>query len=120
MVDLYGPNNRFGWNLNEVIGAQIVSVPMRISDAHAWSFFTHVMVWLIAIFVAMMVLLNLLLHFVIIKPVRGISTLATEVSMGNMGAPEVVVRGRDEISQLAESFNRMRRSLANAMKMLGE
>ena len=120
MVDLYGPNNRFGWNLNEVIGAQIVSVPMRISDAHAWSFFTHVMVWLIAIFVAMMVLLNLLLHFVMIKPVRGISTLATEVSMGNMGAPEVVVRGRDEISQLAESFNRMRRSLANAMKMLGE
>ena len=35
-------------------------------------------------------------------------------------APEVVVRGRDEISQLAESFNRMRRSLANAMKMLGD
>jgi HAMP domain-containing protein len=28
------------------------------------------------------------------------------------------VRGRDEIASLAESFNRMRRSLANAMKLL--
>jgi len=120
MVDLYGPNNGFGWNLNEVIGAQIVNVPMRIAHAHAWRRFTHVMVELIAIFVAMMVLLNLLLHFVIIKPVCGISTLATEVSMGNMDRPEMVVRGRDEISRLAESFNRMRRSLANAMKMLGD
>ena len=120
MVDLYGANNGFGWKLNEVIGAQIVSVPMRVPQVQAWKLFTQVMLGSIAIFATMMVLLNLLLHFVIIKPVRGIATLATEVSMGNMDAPEVVVRGRDEISRLAESFNRMRRSLANALKMLGE
>jgi len=30
MVDKYGPANGFGWNLNEVIGAQIVSVPMAL------------------------------------------------------------------------------------------
>ena len=35
-----------------------------------------------------------------------------------MDAPETVIQGRDEISKLAEAFNRMRRSLANAMKML--
>ena len=28
MVDLYGNGNGFGWTLNDVIGAQIVSVPM--------------------------------------------------------------------------------------------
>ena len=32
MVKLYGPNNGFGWKLNEVIGAQIVSVPMDAAD----------------------------------------------------------------------------------------
>ena len=68
----------------------------------------------------MMVLLNVLLQIMIIRPVRRISAGANEVSMGNMDAPEVVVRGKDEIASLAASFNRMRRSLANALKMLGE
>ena len=63
-------------------------------------------------------MLNLLLHFVIVKPVRRISAIASEVSLGNMDAPEFTVRGRDEIASLSESFNRMRRSLANAMKLL--
>ena len=66
----------------------------------------------------MIVLLNLLLHYVIIRPVRRISATASEVSLGNMDAPEFAVRGRDEIASLAASFNRMRRSLANAMKLL--
>ena len=28
MVDKYGPANGFGWQMNEVVGAQIVSVPL--------------------------------------------------------------------------------------------
>ena len=31
MVDLYGNSNGFGWQLNDVIGAQIVSVPMSVA-----------------------------------------------------------------------------------------
>lgn len=120
MIDLYGPKNGFGWKLNEVIGAQIVSVPMSVPNTQAWNMFIRVMVTLITIFVTMMILLNFLLHFVIIKPVRLISSQATEVSMGHMDAPEIPVTGRDEISSLAEAFNRMRRSLANALKLLGE
>lgn len=120
MIDLYGPNNGFGWKLNEVIGAQIISVPMSVPNAQAQKTFLRVMGGLAGVFLAVMLLLNLLLHFVIIKPVRVISAQATEVSMGNMDAPEVAVNGRDEIASLAESFNRMRRSLANALKMLGE
>ena len=120
MIDLYGPHNGFGWKMNEVIGAQIVSVPMSVPFDRANRTFVSVMAGLAAVFVVMIVLLNLLLHFVIIRPVREISARATEVSLGNMDAPEVVVRGKDEIASLAESFNRMRRSLANALKMLGE
>ena len=62
--------------------------------------------------------MNLLLQFVIIRPVRRIAASANEVSLGNMDAPEITVRGSDEISVLGEAFNRMRRSLANALKML--
>ena len=73
---------------------------------------------LVAVFAVTIVLLNLLLHFVIVKPIRRMSAIASEVSLGNMAAPEFEERGRDEIASLAGSFNRMRRSLANAMKLL--
>jgi len=35
MVKIYGTANGFGWKLNEVIGAQIVSVPAKLADASA-------------------------------------------------------------------------------------
>jgi len=120
MVDLYGSKNGFGWKLGEVLGAQIVSVPMSVPFAEARKTFTHLMLGLGAVFAVMMVLLNLLLHFVIIKPVAAISAQAMAVSLGNMDAPDLVVKTRDEIGSLAESFNRMRRSLSSAMKILNE
>jgi HAMP domain-containing protein len=46
------------------------------------------------------------------------SAIAGEVSLGNTDAPEFAETGRDEIGSLAQSFNRMRRSLTNAMQML--
>jgi protein-histidine pros-kinase len=48
------------------------------------------------------------------------SSIAHEVSMGKLNVEEYVPRGKDEIASLAESFNRMRRSLFNAMNMLDE
>jgi protein-histidine pros-kinase len=120
MIDLYGPDHGFNWKLNEVLGAQIVSVPMRVPFERAQQTFLTVMAGLVAVFVVMLILLNILLHTVIIRPVRRIADGANEVSLGNMDAPEVIVRGKDEIASLAASFNRMRRSLANALKLLGE
>ena len=119
MIDLYGPANGFGWKLNEVIGAQIISVPTAVADQRANKLLTVYLSGLVGIFAVMMLLVNLLLHYVIVQPVRRISAAASDVSMGNMEAPEVEVKGRDEIASLSGSFNRMRRSLANAMKMIG-
>jgi protein-histidine pros-kinase len=118
MIDLYGSNNGFGWNLGEVIGAQIVSVPMQVALDRGNQAFKVYLAALGTVFAVTIVLLNLLLHFVIIKPIRRMSAIASDVSMGNMDAPEFDEKGRDEIASLAGSFNRMRRSLANAMKML--
>jgi protein-histidine pros-kinase len=118
MIDLYGSANGFGWRLGDVIGAQIVSVPMRVALDRAGAAFKVSLGGLVVVFVVMIVLLNLLLHFVIVQPIRKISAVASEISLGNMTAPEVKVRGHDEIASLAESFNRMRRSLANAMNLL--
>ncbi len=118
MIDLYGSANGFGWKLGDVIAAQIVSVPMQVALDRANEAFKVYLLALVAVFAVTIVLLNLLLHFVIVKPIRRMSEIASAVSLGDMDAPEFAERGRDEIASLAGSFNRMRRSLANAMKLL--
>lgn len=118
MLAIYGTANGFGWKLNEVVGAQVVSVPMTLPLQHAESIFLIFMVSLTVVFLVIMILLNILLHRVVISPVLKIAQTANEVSLGNMDVPEYVKSGKDEIASLAASFNRMRRSLENAMKML--
>ena len=118
MIDLYGTANGFGWKLNDVIGAQIVSVPMQVALDRANQLFMVVFGGLTAVFLVTLLLLNLVLHFMIIRPIRQMSTIAGEVSLGNTDAPEFTEKGGDEIASLGQSFNRMRRSLTNAMQLL--
>lgn len=120
MTDIYGVNNGFGWKLNEIIGAQVVSVPMSLPLDRARQTFTTFMILLGGVFLLLLLLLNILLHFVVIRPVLRISTIANEVSLGKPDVPEYVKKGSDEIASLSQSFNRMRLSLESAMKMLGE
>jgi nitrate/nitrite-specific signal transduction histidine kinase len=60
------------------------------------------------------------LHYIVIKPVRAMSSKADDISMGNLTVEELSVSGSDEIASLGRSFNRMHRSLTNAVKMLDE
>ena len=118
MVDKYGPANGFGWNLNEVIGAQIMSVPMTVPLDRADRSFKVFLGALVAVFVAVGLLLNVMIWAVVVRPVTRLSALADRVSQGDMDAPEFAGASRDEIGVLAESFARMRASVVQAMKML--
>ena len=119
VIEKYGPANGFGWKLNEVIGAQVVSVPMTVPLARAEQTFRVFITSLVGIFVSIGVVLNLMLWLVVIRPVTRLAKVADRVSLGEAGAPEFAVNGRDEIARLAQSITRMRRSLEQAMKMLG-
>jgi protein-histidine pros-kinase len=48
------------------------------------------------------------------------AAVADQVSLGNFDAAPFEMKGNDELSMLARSFNRMRTSLASAMKMLDD
>ena len=120
MIDKYGSANGFGWKLNEVVGAQIVSVPMSLPLQRAEAMSRTFMASMIAAFVLIGLVLNVLLHLVVIKPVKNIADNANRVSKGALDVAELEVKGKDEISSLAQSFNRMRHSLANANKKLDE
>jgi protein-histidine pros-kinase len=118
MVALYGKTNGFGWKLNETIGAQIVSAPLAIADTQAWQNLKLMIAATSGIFLMLMLLINLLLRWMVITPVRMMAEISEAVSMGDSSKPEFIHPGDDEISTLSKSFNRMRRSLDNALKML--
>ena len=118
MVEKYGPANGFGWTLNEVLGAQVISVPMSVPLARADRAFGVVMALLVGVFLLIGLTLNLMLWKLVIQPVSRLSELSDRVSLGELDAPEFAVKSRDEIGTLAESFTRMRKSMVHAMRML--
>lgn len=120
LLDKYGPANGFGWQLNEIVGAQVVSVPTDVPTQRARLAFRTFMLSLTAVFVLVGVGLNLMLLAMVIRPVSRLARLADQVSLGDMEAPDFRVRSRDEIGVLADSFNRMKKSLVQAMRMLEE
>ena len=114
----YGGNNGFGWQPHEVIGAQVVSVPLAMATANADRIFHRVMSAIVAILAAALVIVNAVLYFAVVRPVRRMARVADEVSLGNVSAGEFPAGGSTELVDLARSFNRMRTSLAKALKLL--
>ncbi|HEY6527333.1 MAG TPA: DUF3365 domain-containing protein [Cellvibrionaceae bacterium] len=120
LLDKYGSNNGFGWTLNEVVGAQVISVPMSVPLERANAILKTFMLSLLGVFAFVFVALNIMVHFFVTRRIRRLATLADQVSMGKFDVDEFNSGGSDELSNLAQSFTRMRTSLASALKMLEE
>jgi HAMP domain-containing protein len=118
IVRVYGRDNGYNWKDGEVIGAQIVSIPMSVPKAMAQRAFTTLVVALAAVFILTLILFDVGLVLTVIHPVRRLSSMADEISKGNLNFPELPAKGADEVSELARSFNRMYRSLVKALQML--
>jgi len=119
MVAIYGDNG-YGWKLKEIVGAQIVSVPLSVPIANAQRMFTTFMGTLSGVFVAVFILLNLMLTALITSRLSGMAEIADEISKGNFEMGEFNENGNDEVAQLSSAFNRMRRSLVKAMEMFNK
>jgi protein-histidine pros-kinase len=120
MIAIYGPRNGFGWKAGEVIGAQIVTVPMSAPRARAAHGRLLLLGAFAGVFALVLLLLNLLLGFTVIGPIDRMSQTAQAVSLGQLDAPEYVRAGSDQIARLSVAINRMRRSLQEALRMLGD
>jgi HAMP domain-containing protein len=118
MIRRYGTANGFGWKPNEIIGAQIVSVPMSVPIAMADRTFRTILLYMGATFLVTLLVLNVALSVSVARPVRRLAHMADDISKGNLETPELPAGGKDEISLLAASFNRMRLSLVKAMRLL--
>jgi HAMP domain-containing protein len=114
----YGSSNGFGWQPGDVVGAQVVSVPVASAEARAARAFGAFLTSLAAVFVVLLLVVNLVLYMLVVRPVRRMAQIAERLSVGDPTAPEFPARGGAEIATLGRSFNRMRKSLDKAMKLL--
>ena len=118
MIELYGPANGFGWKLNEIIGAQIVSVPSALPIQRANHTFKVFMLLLTLVLVVTFILINVMLHTIVVQRVKYLSKLADEVSLGQLESGEFKSKSTDEIGVLTQALARMNKSLVQAIKML--
>jgi HAMP domain-containing protein len=118
LIARYGSVNGFGWQTNEIVGAQVVSVPFASATASADRAFRAFMVSLIAVFAVVFLVVNGVLYLLVVRPVRKIARVADLLSLGDMSAEDFPQHGAEEIASVTRSFNRMRKSLEKAMRLL--
>lgn len=120
LIKHYGSQNGFGWKPNEIVAAQIISVPMSVPIRLANDGLRNLVISLGTIFFAAIGLIDLGMYFIVIRPLRKVSATADRISTGEIDLPPLPVTGKDEIAQVTTSFNRMQTSLKKAMEMLNE
>ena len=117
LIASYGDDNGFGWQLNEIVGAQIISVPADRVFETAKQLRYLVIGKILIILLAAVVLLNLFLKFTVTDPIKKMSHLSKKLSMGDMDT-QFEQKNNDEIGILAASLNRLKVSMKMAMDML--
>lgn len=120
MVKIYGKANGFGWKPDEIVAAQIVSIPESVPFEIAGRAFNRLIIYMAALAILTLVILDLALAAIVVRPVSKISAMADRISTGDLNVSEIPVKGQDEIALLTRSFNRMGVSLRKAMKLLEE
>jgi protein-histidine pros-kinase len=117
MIAVYGSGNGFGWKRDEIIGAQIVSVPMAVPIEIANQAYHRLLFYLVLTMIVAILALDAGVYWFVVRPLKLVSNTADRVSRGEKNVPPIAVKGKDEIATVASSFNRMQLSLAKALKM---
>ncbi|GAA6617905.1 DUF3365 domain-containing protein [Scytonema sp. NUACC26] len=115
MIDMYGDRNGFGWKLNMVNGAQIVSIPANEVLQKARQSLVLVMGVVTLIFASAIYTANFWLKRYVVKPIKQVVRVTEAVSTGDLNA-EFEKVSNDEIGSLVEAFTRMKLSLVMAIR----
>jgi len=117
MIERYGTENGFNWTLNEIVGAQVISVPAATVLNSARRSLLLTMGIFTTVFAIVILAVNYWLNRFVVRPLKRMAATAETVSLGDTDA-EFPQTTDDEVGMLAQSFNRMRMSLQMAMQRL--
>lgn len=120
LIARYGANNGFGWQPKEVVGAQVVTVPVGSATVHAAGLFSRILGAALAAFALLWAAVNAIVYLLVVRPVRELAGAVDRLSLGQGDADALATHGPEEIAAIGRSFERMRTSLEKAMRMLSE
>ncbi|MBF2067102.1 MAG: DUF3365 domain-containing protein [Calothrix sp. C42_A2020_038] len=120
-VTLYGTKNGYGWKLHQIIGTQIIYVPAsEVFDNANKALFIFVSIF-ITIFALVIILINYLLKWRVIQPLKPMAQLASYISEDTVGANDVrslersaltkIAKRTDEFGYLGRVFQKMIRDI---------
>lgn len=118
LINTFGSENGFGWNLDEIVAAQFIYVPaQRVSDA-TWISLSAVMLVFILVFALVILAINLLLGRNVVEPIRRLAGLAVMVGEDKLTTDSEEIRWLDpvaergdELGQLSRLFQKMARQV---------
>jgi hypothetical protein len=91
MIRRYGSVNDFGWKDGEIVGSQIVSVPMAVPVHMADKTFQALAIYMGVSFLLTLMVLDLVLVITITRPAARLSSMADRISLGDFDVPELPV-----------------------------
>jgi HAMP domain-containing protein len=114
----YGTESGYGYKVGDVVGVSVVGVPLE--DVQTLTIQRSLIVTgaITLLFSILFFVVNRLVRRLILEPISEITTVASAVSRGDISREVQVEDRKDEISDLANAFELMRRSLVAAMKRM--
>jgi len=118
MLAQYGRENGFGWQLDQVLGTQIVYVPAEEVFQASRRAFSSVMGIFFAVFAIALFCLNALLKPLVVQPIQSLAKVSQKLAADDIQSPEDlnsaetrklsgVVNRQDELGQLGRTFQNM-------------
>jgi methyl-accepting chemotaxis protein len=117
IVKQYGTKSGFGYEPDQVVGGIFVGVPLGNVNQTIFNRSLLATTLLTVFFSILFLSVNQLVQRLILNPLTQITQAACEVSQGNL-EQNVDLKRQDEIGDLANAFELMRRSLITATNRL--
>ena len=118
MVAKYGPVNGFGWKLNEVVAIQSLTVPAAEELKETGELTMILGGGLLVLFIATYFALTLSVDSLVVRPLQTLANAADAASLSSDMRAALPASGAQEIRSIAAAIERLRTSLAKAMKRL--
>ncbi len=117
MIAIYGNKNGFNWQLHEIIGAQIVYVPIQKILSTARQLFSFIILITFIIFGITIAIIHRWLQKQVVRPITKIAHIVEDISMGNL-SKKLDSKRQDEIGLLSQSIDRLGVSLQMALQRI--
>ena len=117
LIRKYGSRNGFGWKEGEIIGAQVVKVPINDVFREKQQLKQNLLVLIVVVLVALAAVMLFALHFLLVSPLMRFSNVADSASQSPSTVSFPRVGPVEELNRLQRSLERLRVSLLVAMNL---